>query len=37
MPDALLTNWTAEFALPPFAAIRDEDFAAAFELSLIHI
>ena len=34
MPNALLTDWTAEFALPPFAAIRDEDFAAAFAVAL---
>ncbi|NEY89856.1 M3 family metallopeptidase [Tabrizicola oligotrophica] len=32
--NALLTDWTAEFSLPPFAAIRDEDFAPAFDAAL---
>ena len=32
--NALLTDWTGEFALPPFAEIRDEDFAPAFEAAL---
>jgi peptidyl-dipeptidase Dcp len=32
--NALLQDWTGEFALPPFAAIRDEDFAPAFEAAL---
>ncbi len=33
--NALLTEWTGEFALPPFGAIRDEDFAPAFEAALV--
>lgn len=32
--NALLTEWTTEFGLPPYAAIRDEDFAPAFEAAL---
>jgi peptidyl-dipeptidase Dcp len=34
MTNPLLADWTAEFALPPFDAIRDEDFAPAFEAAL---
>lgn len=34
MPNALLSNWTTEFALPPFADISDDDFAPAFEAAL---
>ena len=32
-----LTDWTQEFALPPFHLIKDEHYATAFNLSLIHI
>ena len=32
--NALLSDWTGDFALPPFAAIRDEDFAPAFDAAL---
>ncbi len=32
--NALLEDWTGEFALPPFAEIRDADFAPAFEAAL---
>jgi peptidyl-dipeptidase Dcp len=31
MTNPLLQDWTGPFSLPPFAAIRDGDFAAAFE------
>ncbi len=34
MTNPLLADWTAPFAMPPFAAIRDEDFAPAFEAAL---
>ncbi|MGB5871932.1 MAG: M3 family metallopeptidase [Albidovulum sp.] len=34
MNNPLLTPWTAEFALPPFAAIKDDDFAPAFDAAL---
>ncbi|MEY4697143.1 MAG: hypothetical protein RIT14_1571 [Pseudomonadota bacterium] len=34
MTNALLTDWTTPFGLPPFAAIRDEDFAPAFDVAL---
>jgi len=34
MTNPLLAPWQAEFALPPFADIRDEDFAAAFDVAL---
>lgn len=34
MTNPLLTDWTGPFALPPFAAIRDEDFAPAFDAAL---
>lgn len=30
----LLTTWDGPFGLPPFAAIRDEDFAPAFDAAL---
>jgi peptidyl-dipeptidase Dcp len=30
----LMTDWTGEFALPPYGAIRDEDFAPAFAAAL---
>ncbi|WP_126978380.1 M3 family metallopeptidase [Frigidibacter oleivorans] len=33
-PNPLLTEWTGPFALPPFDAIRDEDFAPAFDSGL---
>ncbi|SPH16912.1 Dipeptidyl carboxypeptidase [Defluviimonas aquaemixtae] len=31
MTNPLLARWTGDFALPPFAAISDADFAPAFE------
>ena len=34
MSNPLLADWTGPFELPPFAAIRDEDFAPAFEAAL---
>jgi peptidyl-dipeptidase Dcp len=34
MTNPLLADWAGEFELPPFAAIRDEDFAPAFEAAL---
>mgnify|MGYP000962561033 FL=1 len=34
MTNPLLSDWTGPFALPPFAAIRDEDFAPAFDTAL---
>ena len=34
MPNPLLADWDTEFELPPFAAIRDDDFAPAFEAGL---
>jgi peptidyl-dipeptidase Dcp len=34
MTNPLLAPWQSEFALPPFADIRDEDFAAAFDEGL---
>ena len=34
MTNPLLSEWTADFALPPFAAIKDDDFAPAFEAAL---
>ncbi|MFZ5709778.1 MAG: M3 family metallopeptidase [Pseudomonadota bacterium] len=34
MTNPLLAPWTAGFALPPFAAIRDEDFGPAFDAAL---
>ncbi|MGC1428357.1 MAG: M3 family metallopeptidase [Albidovulum sp.] len=34
MTNPLLEDWTTEFALPPFGAISDTDFAAAFEAAL---
>jgi peptidyl-dipeptidase Dcp len=34
MTNPLLSDWTAEFSLPPFAALRDEDFAPAFDVAL---
>lgn len=34
MTNPLLSEWTAEFALPPFADIKDTDFAPAFEAGL---
>ncbi|WP_435166685.1 M3 family metallopeptidase [Falsirhodobacter sp. 1013] len=30
----LLTDWTGPFGLPPFDAIRDEDFAPAFDAAM---
>jgi peptidyl-dipeptidase Dcp len=35
MVNALLAAWDGEFGLPPFAAIRDADFAPAFEAALV--
>jgi len=32
--NALLTPWNTTFSLPPFAAVRDEDFAPAFDAAL---
>ncbi len=34
MPNPLLEDWDTPFALPPFAAIADADFAPAFEAAL---
>ena len=34
MTNPLLSDWTGPFALPPFAQIRDEDFAPAFDAAL---
>ncbi|MFN4098713.1 MAG: peptidase M3, partial [Pararhodobacter sp.] len=34
MSNPLLTDWTGPYGLPPFAAIRDEDFGPAFEVGL---
>ncbi|WP_127108904.1 M3 family metallopeptidase [Pararhodobacter zhoushanensis] len=34
MTNPLLSDWTGPFGLPPFDAIRDEDFAPAFEVAL---
>ncbi|PKP74394.1 MAG: peptidase M3 [Alphaproteobacteria bacterium HGW-Alphaproteobacteria-6] len=34
MTNPLLAPWTGDFALPPFALIRDADFAPAFEAAL---
>ncbi len=34
MTNPLLSPWTAPFGLPPFAAIRDEDFGPAFDAAL---
>ncbi|MDF2141554.1 M3 family metallopeptidase [Paenirhodobacter sp. CAU 1674] len=34
MTNPLLSDWTGPFALPPFAAIHDEDFAPAFDTAL---
>jgi peptidyl-dipeptidase Dcp len=31
MTNPLLSDWTGRFSLPPFAQIRDEDFAPAFD------
>lgn len=32
--NALLADWTAEFGLPPFAEVTDDDFAPAFDAAL---
>jgi peptidyl-dipeptidase Dcp len=32
--NALLSDWTAEFGLPPFAELKDHDFAPAFDAAL---
>jgi peptidyl-dipeptidase Dcp len=32
--NVLLSDWTGEFGLPPFAAISDEDFGPAFDAAL---
>jgi len=34
MTNPLLADWTGDFALPPFDAINDEDFAPAIEVAL---
>ena len=34
MSNPLLTTWETPFGLPPFAAIKDEDFGPAFEAAL---
>ena len=34
MSNPLLAPWSTPFELPPFDAIRDEDFAPAFETAL---
>ena len=34
MTNPLLAPWTAEFGLPPFAAITDADFGPAFDVAL---
>ena len=34
MTNPLLAPWSGDFALPPFALIRDADFAPAFEAAL---
>ena len=34
MSNPLLGDWTGPFELPPFAAIKDEDYAPAFEAAL---
>jgi peptidyl-dipeptidase Dcp len=34
MTNPLLAPWQADFALPPFSRIRDEDFAPAFDAAL---
>jgi peptidyl-dipeptidase Dcp len=34
MTNPLLSDWTAEFALPPFGAIKDDDFMPAFDAAL---
>ncbi len=34
MGNVLLGEWGGEFALPPFGAIRDEDFGPAFDAAL---
>jgi peptidyl-dipeptidase Dcp len=34
MTNALLSDWTSEFEMPPFAEITDEDFGSAFDTAL---
>ncbi len=34
MTNPLMTPWNTPFGLPPFAMIKDEDFAAAFDAAL---
>ena len=34
MTNPLLSDWTTDFALPPFGAITDADFAPAFDAAL---
>ena len=34
MTNVLLSDWATPFSLPPFGAIRDEDFTPAFETAL---
>ncbi len=35
MTNALLSDWTSEFEMPPFAEITDEDFGLAFDTALL--
>ena len=35
MTNALLSDWTSEFEMPPFAEITDEDFGSAFDTALL--
>ncbi len=35
MTNALLSDWTCEFEMPPFAEITDEDFGSAFDTALL--
>lgn len=35
MTNALLSDWTSEFEMPPFAKITDEDFGSAFDTALL--
>lgn len=35
MTNALLSDWTGEFEMPPFAEITDEDFGSAFDTALL--
>ena len=35
MTNPLLSDWTSEFEMPPFAEITDEDFGSAFDTALL--